>query len=374
MAAKLFEPLELRGVRLPNRIVVAPMTQFSADDGVAGDWHLMHLGQFAVSGAALVLTESTYVAANARNAPSCLSLYSDEQEAAVRRIARFFDEHSAGHFGIQLCHGGRKASAREPWKGGGALPVAEGGYESVAPSPVALSENWPAPTPLSADDIPGVVQSFADAAERATRAGAHVIEIHGAHGYLIHQFLSPLTNQRNDQYGGSLENRMRFGLDVFAAVRAVWPDDLPIGIRVSATDWVDGGWSVEETQKFASELEALGCDYIHVSTGGLSPAQQITVGPGYQTEFAAAVKQAVDIPIVTVGQISNPHQAETILRTGQADLVALARPMLFNPRWVWHAAQELGEDVAYPRQYERGHPSRWGAGGINAPGNRVPGK
>lgn len=374
MAAKLFEPIDLRGVRLPNRIVVAPMTQFSAEDGVAGDWHLMHLGQYAVSGAALVLTESTYVAAGARNAPSCLSLYSDEQETAVARIAQFFAAHGDGHFGVQLAHAGRKASAREPWKGGGPLPIAEGGYEAVAPSAVPLSEKWPAPTPLSAGAVSDVVQCFVDAALRAQRAGARVIELHGAHGYLIHQFLSPLTNRRNDEYGGSLANRMRFALDVFEAVRAVWPADLPIGMRVSATDWVDGGWSVEETVELARALDALGCDYFHVSSGGLSPAQQITVGPGYQTGFAEAVKAAVDMPVIAVGQISEPRQAEAILRSGQADMVALARPMLFNPRWVWHAAHELGEPMAYPRQYERGHPDKWGASGVNAPGNRIPEK
>ncbi len=374
MAAKLFEPIELRGLRLPNRIVVAPMTQFSAADGVAGDWHLMHLGQYAVSGAALVLTESTYVAADARNAPSCLSLYSDEQEAALARIARFFTTHSDGHFGVQLCHAGRKASAREPWKGGGPLPVEEGGYEAVAPSAVPLSDKWPPPRPLSADAVCEVVQGFVDAALRASRAGARAIELHGAHGYLIHQFLSPLTNRRNDEYGGSLANRMRFALEVFEAVRAVWPAELPIGMRVSATDWVAGGWSVEETVELARALAALGCDYIHVSSGGLSPAQRIAVGPGYQTPFAEAVKAAVDMPVIAVGQISEPRQAETILLDGQADMVAMARPMLFNPRWVWHAAQELGETLAYPRQYERGHPDRWGASGINAPGNRIPGR
>ena len=374
MTAKLFEPMELRGLRLPNRIVVAPMTQFSADDGVAGDWHLMHLGQYAVSGAALVLTESTYVAAGARNAPSCLSLYSDEQEAAVARIARFFEAHGDGHFGVQLCHAGRKASAREPWKGGGPLPVDEGGYEAVAPSAVPLSEEWPSPRPLSADDVAGVIQCFVDAADRAKRAGVKVIELHGAHGYLIHQFLSPLTNRRNDEYGGTLANRMRFALDVFQAVRAVWPADLPIGMRVSATDWAAGGWSVEETVELARALDACGCDYIHVSSGGLTPAQRIAAGPGYQTGFAEAVKAAVGMPVIAVGQIGEPRQAEDILARGQADMVAMARPMLFNPRWVWHAARELGEPMAYPRQYERGHPDRWGASGINAPGNSIPEK
>jgi len=374
MASLLFEPIDLRSVHLPNRIVVAPMTQFSAPDGVAGDWHLMHLGQYAVSGAAMVLTESTYVAANARNAKSCLSLYSDEQEAAVGRIADFFVAHSPGAFGVQLCHAGRKASAREPWKGGGPLPMSEGGYEAVAPSDIPISDTWPAPTPLTAETIVGVIEAFAAAAKRALRAGARVLEIHGAHGYLIHQFLSPLTNRRNDGYGGGLTNRMRFALEVFEAVRAVWPDDLPVGIRVSATDWVDGGWTVEETVELARTLDALGCDYMDVSSGGLSPAQRIDVGPGYQTKFAATIREAVKMPIITVGQISNVFQAETILRTGQADMIALARPMIFDPRWPWHAAYELGEPIDYPRQYERGDPGRWGARGINAPGNVVPDK
>jgi 2,4-dienoyl-CoA reductase-like NADH-dependent reductase (Old Yellow Enzyme family) len=374
MASLLFEPIELRGLRLPNRIVVAPMTQFSAPDGVADDWHLMHLGQYAVSGAAMVLTESTYVAANARNAKSCLSLYSDEQEAAVARIAGFFAAHSPGAFSVQLCHAGRKASAREPWMGGGPLPRDEGGYESVAPSAVPISDAWPAPTPLTAESITQVIEAFADAARRAHRAGARVIEIHGAHGYLIHQFLSPLTNRRNDGYGGDRVNRMRFAVEVFDAVRAVWPSELPVGIRVSATDWVPGGWDVEDTVELARTLHAHGCDFMDVSSGGLSLDQRIETGPGYQTGFAAAVKEAVDMPVVAVGQISNPFQAETILRTGQADMVALARPMLFNPHWAWHAAYELGEPIAYPRQYERGDPGRWGARGINAPGNIVPGE
>jgi 2,4-dienoyl-CoA reductase-like NADH-dependent reductase (Old Yellow Enzyme family) len=334
----------------------------------------MHLGQYAVSGAAMVLTESTYVAANARNAPSCLSLYSDEQEAAVGRIARFFREHSPGAFGVQLCHAGRKASAREPWKGGGPLPKSEGGYDAVAPSDVPISDAWPPPIALTSETIVDVIEAFAAAAQRAQRAGARVIEIHGAHGYLIHQFLSPITNRRNDGYGGRRANRMRFALEVFEAIRAVWPDDLPIGIRVSATDWVDGGWSVEETVELARTLSALGCDYMHVSSGGLSPEQRIEVGPGYQTKFAATIREAVKMPIVTVGQISNAFQAETILRTGQADMIALARPMLFNPHWAWQAAYELGEPIGYPRQYERGDPGRWGARGINAPGNLVPDK
>jgi 2,4-dienoyl-CoA reductase-like NADH-dependent reductase (Old Yellow Enzyme family) len=374
MTVKLFEPIELRSLRLPNRVVVAPMTQFSADEGVAGDWHLMHLGQYAASGAALTLTESCYVASNARNARSCLSLYSDEQEAAVARIAQFFDNHSDGFFGVQLAHAGRKASAREPFKGGGYLSVEDGGYEAFAPSAVPLAEDFPAPTPITAETIPDVIQCFVDSARRAERAGAKVIELHGAHGYLIHQFLSPLTNRRNDEYGGSSANRMRFAIDVYDAVRAVWPDELPIGIRVSATDWVEGGWSVEETVELGRRLDERGCDYIHVSSGGLSPAQKITVGPGYQVGFAESVKAAVKMPVIAVGQINDPDYAEIILQDGQADMIALARAVMYDPRWVWHAAHQLGAPITYPRQYERGHPDRWGASGINAPGNLIPEK
>lgn len=370
MAARLFEPLPLRGVTLQNRIMVAPMTQFSADDGVAGDWHLMHLGQYAVSGAALVLPESTYVAAEARNTPRCLSLYTDEQEAAVKRIGDFFAAYGSALLGVQLCHGGRRAGMMEPWNGGGPRPLAEGGHAVFAPSPLPLEPDWPAPRELTRQNIAEVIQQFADAAVRAQRAGVSVIELHGAHGYLIHQFLSPVSNRRNDDYGGSLPNRMRFALEVFEAVRAVWPDDKPIGMRVSATDWIDGGWTVEETVALARALDGLGCDYMHISSGGMRSDQKIETGPGYQTGFAATVKQAVDMAVVAVGEISEPLQAETILRTGQADAVALARPMLFDPHWPMRAAIELGADVPYPRQYLRGHPARWGAAGLTAPGNR----
>ena len=371
MPALLFEPLPLRGVTLQNRIIVAPMTQFSANDGVAGDWHLMHLGQFAVSGAALVLPESTYVAAEARNTPACLSLYTDEQEAAVKRIGDFFSAHGSAVLGVQLCHGGRHAGMLEPWKGGGPRPMDQGGHTVLAPSAIPLEPDWPAPRALTRQNIAEVIQQFADAAIRAQRAGVRVIELHGAHGYLIHQFLSPVSNRRDDDYGGSLANRMRFPLEVFEAVRAVWPDDNPIGMRVSATDWIDGGWTVAETIILARALDTAGCDYIHVSSGGMRADQKIDTGPGYQTGFAAAVKAEVSMAVVAVGEISEPLQAETILRTRQADAVALARPMLFNPHWPMRAAQELGADITYPRQYQRGHPARWGAAGLTAPGNRV---
>ncbi len=369
MASMLFQPIELRGLTLPNRIVVAPMTQFSADDGVAGNWHLVHLGQFALSGVGLILTESCYVEPTSRNAPSCLSIYTDAQEQAIGEVAGFINEFGNGAFGVQLCHAGRKASAKTPQEGGGPKPIAEGGYQAVGPSPVPISPAWPIPRALTLEDIKALVETFASAAARVEGSGASVIELHGAHGYLLHQFMSPISNHRTDRYGGSLENRMRFPLEVFEAVRSVFPSDKPVGMRLSATDWVSGGWDVAGTVRLSAELKALGCDYVHISSGGLSPNQVIVDGPGYQTGFAAEVKRNVDIPVITVGQISEPRQAETILQTRQADMVALARPMLFNPRWTWLAAQELGEETYYPHQYRRGHPSRWGSRGANIVGN-----
>jgi NADPH2 dehydrogenase len=348
------------------------MTQFSTDDGTAGDWHLMHLGTLGVSGAGLVLSESTYVSADARNTRNCLSLYSDEQEAGIARVAGFITKHGGARFGIQLCHAGRKASAKEPWLGGGPLPLAEGGYETFAPSAIPVGEGWHRPTELTAADLTRISGQFAASAQRAERAGVDLVEIHSAHGYLLHQFLSPLSNQRSDGYGGSLEGRMRFPLEVFRAVREAWPKHKPLGVRVSATDWVAGGWDIDQTIQYAQAIERLGCDYVHVSSGGLSSEQQIAAGPGYQTPFAAAVKTAVKIPVIAVGQISSAIQAETILRTGQADMVALARVMLYNPRWAWQAAIELGDEAFYPRQYVRGHPSRWGTKGVTSPGNRIP--
>ncbi len=369
MASHLFRPIELRGLTLPNRIVCAPMTQFSANDGVAGDWHLVHLGQFAMSGVGLILSESCYIEPTSRNAPSCLSLYNDVQEQAIGKVASFINEFGNGSFGVQLCHAGRKASAKTPTEGGGPRPVAEGGYQAVAPSAVPISSDWPVPRELSANDISELIDTFASAAGRVANTGAAAIEIHGAHGYLLHQFMSPISNRRGDHYGGSIENRIRFPLEVFKAVRGTFPSDKPVGMRISATDWVTGGWDIEGTVHLVRELKALGCDYVHISSGGLSPDQKIADGPGYQTGFAAVVKRKVDIPVITVGQISEPRQAETILQSGQADMVALARSMLYNPRWTWHAAHELGDETFYPPQYVRGHPSRWGSRGANIVGN-----
>jgi len=368
--AELFKPLALRGLTLANRIVVAPMTQFSAKDGVAGDWHLMHLGHLAIGGAGLAITESTYVSANARNAPDCLSLYSDEQEAGIAHIKRFVDNQGGAKLAVQLCHAGRKASALMPWEGGGPRSVSDGGYPTVAPSAVPLDENWPVPHALTSQEIAKIIADFQSAAQRADRAGIDLIELHGAHGYLIHQFLSPVSNQRGDEYGGSLHNRMRFLAEIYSAVRAVWPDHKPIGVRLSATDWIEGGWDLEQTIKACQSIEALGADYVHISSGGLSPLQKISAGPGYQIPFAAAVKQNTDLPVIAVGNISEPLQAETVLRTGQADLIAIGRAMLYNPRWAWQAARDLGVEPQYPQQYERANPDRWNRPGINAPGNK----
>jgi 2,4-dienoyl-CoA reductase-like NADH-dependent reductase (Old Yellow Enzyme family) len=372
MSALLFEPVSLRNLTLANRIVVEPMTQFSAHDGMPGDWHLMHLGQFAVSGAGLVFTESTYVAPEARNTPMCLSLYSDEQEHALARIKRFFDAYGTARFGVQLCHAGRRASAREPWLGGGPRLPVDGGYETCAPSPVPVSTHWPLPKEIDSGEMERIRNAFVAAARRALRAGADIIELHCAHGYLLHQFLSPLSNLRTDRYGGPLENRLRFPLEVFEALRAEWPQDKPLGVRVSATDWVDGGWDLSQTVQFARALESLGCDFIDVSSGGLAAEQRIAVGPGYQTPFAQAVKAAVGMKVIAVGLITDAQQAEDILREGRADLIGLARAMLNDPRWPWHAARALGVDLPYPRQYERAHPSRAHSAGINAPGNVAP--
>ncbi len=361
----------MRGLTLANRIVVEPMTQFSADEGVAGDWHIMHLGQFAVSGAALVLTESCYVEAIARNNPSSLALYTDEQEVAIGRINEFFHHHGNAAFGVQLCHGGRKASSRPHWDGGGKLNFDQGGYEAVAPSPIAIRDGWPVPRELKISEIQDIISMFRNSALRAERAGLDLIELHFAHGYLVHEFLSPKTNRRHDLYGGSLDNRLRLATEIFEAVRDVWPDDRPLGVRVSATDWVDGGWDVDDTIVLAKRLDSLGCDFIDVSSGGLMPDQKIITGPGYQTRFAAAVKANVEMKVITVGQITEPRQAEEILRTNQADLIGVARIMLFNPHWPWKAAFELGADVWYPKQYERAHPDRWGHPGASAPGNVI---
>jgi NADPH2 dehydrogenase len=356
MTSLLFTPLGLRDVTLPNRIAVAPMCQYMATDGVPGDWHLVHLGQFAQSGPGLILVEATGVEPEGRITPDCTGLWSDAQEAAFARIIGFCRSVGGAKIGIQLGHAGRKGSTTAPWYGGGQVPAGQGDWRPFAPSAVPYLPDWPAPEALDAAGLARVRAAFADAAARAERAGFDLVEIHAAHGYLLHQFLSPLTNRREDAYGGTLENRMRFPLEVFAAVRAAWPRGKPVLVRLSATDWIEGGWSVDDAVILSRALKEAGCDMIHVSSGGLDQRQKIAPGPGYQVEFSARIRREAGIPTMAVGQITEPIQAETILRSGQADAVALARGMLWNPRWAWHAAVALKQDLSLPAPYARSTP------------------
>lgn len=366
MSTHLFSSIRMRDLEISNRIVVAPMCQYSAEDGCMTDWHLMHLGQFAVSGAGLVFVEATGVEPEGRITPGCTGLYGDENEAAMARVIRFFREYGNAKIGIQLAHAGRKASTSPPWGGGKPVAAGDGGWTVSGPSPEPYGEGWLQPSELDEAGLARIKNAFLQATERSVRLGFDAIEIHAAHGYLMHQFLSPLSNKRTDQYGGSLDNRMRFPLEVFEAVRNAAPTALPVGIRVSAIDWVDDGWSLAECTAFAKRLEALGCDFIDVSSGGNSPQQDIKVGPGYQIQFAAAIKQEVSMPVMAVGKITDPIQAETALLSGQADMIALARGMLYDPRWPWHAAEKLGDTAAFPVQYQRSHPSLIG---LPIPGN-----
>lgn len=361
MPSKLFSPFSMRGLDLANRIVVSPMCQYSADDGSMTDWHLMHLGQFAVSGSGIVIVEATGVEAAGRITPGCTGLYSDGNEAAMARVVKFCRDFGNTKIGLQLAHAGRKASVEVPWNGGKPMAAdAANRWQTVAPSALAYAPGWPQPAALDVTGLARVKAAFVQATERAARIGFDLIEIHAAHGYLFHEFLSPLSNQRSDDYGGSLENRMRFPLEVFTAMRGVWPGDKPLGLRVSATDWVDGGWTVADSIELARALKQRGCDFMDISSGGNSPAQDIDAGPAYQTGFAADIRRESGLATIAVGQISDPFQAESIVRSGQADLVALARGMLFDPRWTWHAAVALRAQAAYPPQYQRAHASLLG--------------
>lgn len=355
--SKLFSSLRMGQLELTNRIVIAPMCQYSGEDGCPTDWHVMHYGQFAASGAGLLIIEATAVVPEGRITPFCLGLWSDATEAAFARVLGAVRKYSAMPIGIQLAHAGRKASSRAPWEGGTLMSPAEGGWRPQAPSAIAHGDNEVAPESLDEAGIARLRQAFVDAAVRAVRLGIDVIELHAAHGYLLHEFLSPLANQRSDRYGGSLENRMRFPLEVFAAVRAAVPEGIPVGVRLSATDWVEGGWSVFESIVFCQQLEALGCAFAHVSSGGLSVHQKIPLRAGYQVPFAEIIRQKVTMPVITVGLITEPEHAEEIVASGQADLVGVARGMLYNPRWPWHAAARLGATVAAPPQYWRSQPA-----------------
>jgi NADPH2 dehydrogenase len=355
--SSLFSPIELRGLKLPNRIMVSPMCQYSAENGSATDWHFTHINSLALSGAAMFCIEATHVEDIGRITPGCLGLYGDANEAALKPILASVRKHSKAAVAMQLAHAGRKASSARPWDGGQLIPPDKGGWQTQAPSAVPHKEGEAAPLALDDAGLARIRDAFVASARRAERLGIDAIEVHGAHGYLMHQFLSPISNKRTDKYGGSLENRMRYPLEVFDAVRAAFPDKKPVGIRVSATDWVEGGWDLPQTIEFAKELKKRGVDWIDVSSGGVSPLQKIPLGPGYQVPLAQGVKQATGVTTMAVGLITEAKQAEDIVTSGKADMVALARGMLYDPRWGWHAAAELGGEVTAPPQYWRSQPS-----------------
>ena len=356
----LFRPLRVGNLELANRIVIAPMCQYSAVNGCMTDWHLVHLGQLAVSGAALLTIEATAVLPEGRITYGDVGLWNDETEAAMRRVLEGIRKCSDMPIGIQLNHAGRKASTDVPWDGGAQFPPEDArGWQTVGPSAIPHGEKEHPPAALTRDEIRRIREAFVAAVRRADRLGIQLIQLHVAHGYLLHQFLSPLSNTRNDEYGGSLENRIRFPLEVFDAVRGAFPAEKPVTVRLSATDWVDGGWDVEQSVTFAKALEDHGCSALHISSGGLHPAQKIPVGPSYQVPLARAAKESVHIPVIAVGLITAFEQAEAIVGTGDADMIALARAVLYDPRWPWHAAAELGAHVRAPKQYLRSQPRRF---------------
>ena len=350
--AGLFTPIEIRGVTLRNRIGVSPMCQYACEDGFATDWHLVHLGSRAVGGAGLVSTEATAVEERGRISPADLGIWRDEHIGALARIARFLREQGAVP-AIQLAHAGRKASTRRPWEGGATITEADGGWRPVAPSAVPFRPGDSAPMELSLAEIRTVTDAFAAAARRALHAGFQVLEIHGAHGYLIHEFASPLSNRRADQYGGSFANRIRFSLEVVRAVRDVGPDHLPLWYRISATDWVEGGWALDDSVELARHLHAAGVDLIDCSSGGLALEQQVAAGPGYQVPFAERIRRNAGVPTGAVGLITTAPQADHIIRSGQADVVLLAREFLRDPYFPLHAAGTLGSELQPPLQYMR---------------------
>ncbi|HZT88843.1 MAG TPA: NADH:flavin oxidoreductase/NADH oxidase [Stellaceae bacterium] len=355
----LFKPLSLGGVTLANRIAVSPMCQYSAENGSANDWHLQHLGSLSVSGAGLVIVEQTAVEPEGRISHGCLGLYSDANEAALARLVGFCRRTGSAALGIQIAHAGRKGSAKRPWEGGGPLPLDAAPWTTSAPSAIPFGDDWPAPQALDEAGLARVRDAHAAAARRADRLGFDLAELLAAHGFLLHSFLSPISNRRTDSYGGSLSNRMRYPLEVAAAIREVWPRHKALGMRITGTDWVDGGITPDEAGVFAGKLSDIGFDYVCVSSGGISPAARPAIAPGYQVSLAAAVKKASGITVQAVGMIADPHQAEAIVADGHADCVALARGFLDDPRWVWHAAAALGADAAYPPQYLRARPEHW---------------
>lgn len=352
----LFTPFTLRSLTLRNRIGVSPMCQYSSVNGLANDWHLVHLGALATGGAGLVFTEAAAVTPNGRISHHDLGIWDDTQIPMLRRITDFVRAQGAA-VGIQLAHAGRKASTRRPWEGTGQMLPADGGWtDVVAPSAVPFNEHYPSPHALTREGIADVIRAFGEAASRALSAGFQVAEIHAAHGYLLHEFLSPLANQRDDEYGGSFENRARLTVEVASAVRNVWPSDLPVVVRISATDWVEGGWDVDESVRLVQALTTVGVDLIDCSSGGLSPLQRISLSPGYQVPFSARIKRETGASTAAVGLITDPAHAESVIVNGEADLVLMAREMLRNPHWPLLAAHALGAHVSWPSQYERARP------------------
>jgi len=348
----LFSPLTIRGVTFRNRVAVSPMCEYSSEDGFANDWHLVHLGSRAVGGAAMVLTEAAAVEPRGRISPADLGIYRDEHIEMLARIARFVNGQGAVP-GIQLAHAGRKASTRVPWEGGAAIPESEGGWRTCAPSPIPFRPEDAVPAELTPSDISHIVAAFGAATRRAAAAGFQIVEIHGAHGYLIHEFLSPLTNRRTDEYGGTFDGRIRFLLEVIAAVRAAWPDSLPVFLRISAIDWLKDGWQIEDSVELARRAAPLGVDLIDCSSGGLAPHAKIEIGPAYQTPFAERIRRETGILTGAVGMITEARQADAIISAERADIVLLAREFLRDPYWPLHAAQTLGTAVAAPKQYGR---------------------
>lgn len=354
--ARLFSPLRLRERTFRNRVFVSPMCQYSAVDGMPGHWHLVHLGSRAIGGAGLVMTEATAVSPEGRITPFDTGIWTREQGAAFREIAGFLRQQGAVA-GIQIAHAGRKASTDAPWRGGKPLETGSGGWQPIAPSPLPFAEGYAVPREMTEPDMERVRTAFAAAARRGSEAGFEVVEVHMAHGYLLHEFLSPLTNRRTDAFGGSLENRLRFPVSVARAVREEWPERLPVFVRVSATDWVEGGWDLPQTVALARELKAAGIDMVDCSSGGIVPDAKIPAGPGFQTPFASAIRREADIATAAVGLITEPAQAEQIVSTGLADAVMVGREFLRDPYWPIHAALHLGVDIPWPSQYERAKPS-----------------
>jgi 2,4-dienoyl-CoA reductase-like NADH-dependent reductase (Old Yellow Enzyme family) len=359
MTSQLFTPFTMRGLTLANRIVIPPLCQYSSTNGVASDWHMQHLPAFAISGAGLVVFEMTDVEPIGRITPYCAGLWSDEQEEALVRVIASCRKYGQAKLGIQIAHAGRKASTSEPWKGGKFLPREQGGWQTIAPSAIPFGEGYDAPRAMVREDFERVLDGFVNATRRAARLGFDVCEMHSAHGYLISSFVSPLSNRREDEYGGNLENRMRFPLRVFRAMREVWPADKPLGARLSCVDWVEGGMTMDETVIYARALKEAGCDFICCSSGGIVATMPPLVRANYQVEFAERIRREVGVPTRAVGMIFTGRQADTIVAEGKADMVAVGRGYIDDPRWAWHAGDDLGVAAPYASQAHTARSPNW---------------